>query len=196
MENLCRLTIDNTNTVFWRAIAIVITTIGATAFTSVNSPIDVNVHNQPRGVYDFLIPLKENLVPIECAELQRRQIEDEDLAYDRQYLLQERTLALKRNDDSLLQSINSELQLVQRKQSVNLMAMRVLSSIPVHVEFPLSPSSDRVLFLLGRSQFGRWGKGTITYLDYSSELETFVNFDSNICNNCVHCVFCPVLDPV
>ena len=185
MESLPSLTTSSVVSSFVRMILVLAAAVSTTAFIPVTSPIDVNEHNQPREKYFQ----KQNLVPIECAELRLRQVQDAQLSDQRQHLLQERTAALQQNNDILVAKISSELRLVQRKQSVNLMVMRVLSSIPVHVEFSLQPSSDRVLFLLGQSdptasfdghefEHPRWSAGTITYTSYTSDLPAFIDFRS------------------
>jgi hypothetical protein len=188
MESLPKLATSSVVSLFVRTILVVPAAVATMAFIPVKSAVDVNLHNQPREQY---FP-KQNLVPIDCAELRLRQTKDAQLSDQRQHLLQQRTAALQQNDDGLAAKVSSELLLVQRKQSVNLMVMRVLSSIPVHVEFSLKPSSDRVLFLLGQSdpsasfdgqesKHPRWNPGTITRGGFSGQ---GVSEDSDMVSSC------------
>jgi len=79
---------------FVRTILAIPVAVATMAFIPVNSPVDVDVHNQPREK-NFQ---KENLVPIDCAELSLHQDKDAQLSYQRQHLLQQRTKALQDND--------------------------------------------------------------------------------------------------
>ncbi|MES0030365.1 hypothetical protein [Mesorhizobium sp. M0040] len=174
----------------FRSLAFVLPTVTlglvghAFSFTPLTSYIDLNSFerrqsNEYSREYDD--------VNIDCDELDRRAKLDAEYSNQRQHLLQQRTEAIKQNDASLIEDLNGQLSVVQRRQAVNLMVIKTLKALPVHMGRTLAPTSDRIRFLLSRAGEGdpyarwdefkpRWPSGSVAYLRFKSSFPTRVEW--------------------